>query len=93
MTTDIYKNLCNILAKRKGRYPGLDISEFYALMKELFTSEEAEVYCAMPRGFRMNRFPFQPASAVMRPNSSTQMMIAGSVKTIILPELVVKFIF
>ena len=51
MTTEIYQNLCETLAKRRGRYPGVDIPEFYALMEELFTPEEAEVYCGIPRGF------------------------------------------
>ena len=51
MTTEIYQKLCQTLAKRRGRYPGVDIPEFYSLMEELFTPEEAEVYCAIPRGF------------------------------------------
>lgn len=51
MTTDIYHDLCKTLDQRGGRYPGLDVPEFYALMEELFTPKEAEVYCAIPRGF------------------------------------------
>jgi len=51
MATAIYKKLCENLAQRGGRYPGLDIPEFYALAEELFTQEEAEIYCAIPRGF------------------------------------------
>jgi len=51
MKTDIIQNLRETLAQRGGRYPGMDIPEFYALMDELFTVEEAEVYCAIPRGF------------------------------------------
>jgi len=51
MTTDSYQKLCKTLAKRRGRYPGVDIPEFYALMEVLFTAEEAEVYSAIPRGF------------------------------------------
>jgi Pyruvate/2-oxoacid:ferredoxin oxidoreductase delta subunit len=51
VTTDIYQNLCKTLAQRGGRYPGVDIPEFYALVEKLFTVEEAEVYCAIPRGF------------------------------------------
>jgi hypothetical protein len=39
------------LAKRRDRYPGVDIPEFYALMEELFTPKEAAVYIAIPRGF------------------------------------------
>jgi Pyruvate/2-oxoacid:ferredoxin oxidoreductase delta subunit len=51
MAATIYKTLYETLAKRKGRYPALDIPEFYVLMEELFTAEEAETYCAIPRGF------------------------------------------
>ncbi|MEE8540375.1 MAG: 4Fe-4S binding protein [Desulfobacterales bacterium] len=50
MTTDSYQKLCETLAQRRGRYPGMDIPEFYALMEVLFTAEEAEAYCAIPRG-------------------------------------------
>ncbi len=51
MTTDSYQKLCETMAQRRGRYPGVDIPEFYALMEVLFTAEEAEVYSAIPRGF------------------------------------------
>ena len=51
MTTAIYQKLCEALAQRGGRYPGIDIPEFYTLMEELFAPEEAEVYSAIPRGF------------------------------------------
>jgi ferredoxin len=51
MQDDVYRKLCDTLAKRKGRYPGKDIPEFYALVEELFTPEEAAVYNAIPKGF------------------------------------------
>jgi Pyruvate/2-oxoacid:ferredoxin oxidoreductase delta subunit len=51
MSDKVYHELCETLAKRKGRYPGKDIPEFYALVEELFTKEEAEVYNAIPKGF------------------------------------------
>ncbi|RPJ15075.1 MAG: 4Fe-4S dicluster domain-containing protein [Desulfobacteraceae bacterium] len=51
MPEKVYRELCETLAKRRGRYPGKDIPEFYALAEELFTKEEAEVYNAIPRGF------------------------------------------
>lgn len=57
MAEKAYHELCEILAKRRGRYPGKDIPEFYALVEELFTKEEAEVYNAIPKGF-------QPAEAI-----------------------------
>jgi Na+-translocating ferredoxin:NAD+ oxidoreductase subunit B len=51
MRDNVYRKLCETLAKRKGRYPGKDIPEFYALVEELFTPEEAELYTAIPKGF------------------------------------------
>ena len=54
---EVYRQLCEALAKRGGEYPGKDIPEFYALVEELFTSEEVGVYLAIPRGYH-------PASAI-----------------------------
>jgi Pyruvate/2-oxoacid:ferredoxin oxidoreductase delta subunit len=54
---EVYRQLCEALAKRGGEYPGMEIPEFYALVEELFSPEEAEVYLAIPRGYH-------PASAV-----------------------------
>jgi len=51
MAEKVYHDLCEILVKRGGRYPGKDIPEFYALVEELFTPEEAAVYNAIPKGF------------------------------------------
>ncbi len=51
MVQDVYRQMCERLAKRGGRYAGMDIPEFYALVQELFTPEEAAVYNAIPRGF------------------------------------------
>jgi len=64
MKTDIYQHLCKTLAQRGGRYPGIDVPEFYALMKELFTPQEAEIYCAIPRGFNP---PSTIANAMNKP--------------------------
>ncbi|MGD8389190.1 MAG: 4Fe-4S binding protein [Desulfobacteraceae bacterium] len=50
MTDDVYKTLCQALARRPGRYQGLDIPEFYTLARELFTPEEAAACAAQPRG-------------------------------------------
>jgi len=50
MAEKVYRELCETLAKRRGRYPGMDIPEFYALVEELFTLEEAKVYNAIPKG-------------------------------------------
>ena len=51
MSDGIYERLRDAMARRGGRYPGVDIPEFYALARELYTSEEAEVSVGMPRGF------------------------------------------
>ncbi len=34
MAEKAYRELCETLAKRRGRYPGKDIPEFYALVEE-----------------------------------------------------------
>ena len=51
MADPIYKGLMERFAQRGVRYPGMDIPEFYELASELFTSEEASVAAAMPKGF------------------------------------------
>ena len=51
MAEEVYRQMCEILAKRGGLYPGMDIPEFYELVQELFTPEEAAVYNAIPKGF------------------------------------------
>jgi Pyruvate/2-oxoacid:ferredoxin oxidoreductase delta subunit len=51
MAEKVYHDLCEVLDKRGGRYPGRDIPEFYILVEELFTPEEAAVYNAIPKGY------------------------------------------
>ncbi len=51
MTETVYQRLCRHMAARGGRFPAMDIPEFYALAEELFTPEEAEVYMAIPKGY------------------------------------------
>ncbi|RPJ17276.1 MAG: hypothetical protein EHM30_04040 [Desulfobacteraceae bacterium] len=51
MTDKVYRQLCEMMAKRGGMYPGMDIPEFYNLAGELFTPEEAAVYMAIPQGY------------------------------------------
>lgn len=51
MAEEVYKALCETMARRGGMFPGMDIPEFYDLVQELFTPEEAAVTNAMPRGF------------------------------------------
>ncbi len=74
MAIDIYQNLCAKLAKRGGRYPGVDIPEFYALMVELFTPEEAEIYCAIPRGFN-------PSSAIAEATGKPEEVVSAILET------------
>jgi len=45
---ECYKKLCQALARRGGRYPGMDIPEFYTVVQELFKPEEAAMAAAMP---------------------------------------------
>lgn len=47
MSDEVYKRLCEEMARRGGRYPGKDIPEFYALVEELFTRDEAAVAALM----------------------------------------------
>jgi 2-oxoacid:acceptor oxidoreductase delta subunit (pyruvate/2-ketoisovalerate family) len=51
MVEQIYKELMQKFAKRGGRYPGMDIPEFYEMARELFTPEEASIAVALPKGF------------------------------------------
>ena len=51
MAAEVYRRLCEAMIKRGGEYPGMEIPEFYALVEELFTPQEAEVYLAIPRGY------------------------------------------
>ena len=48
MSQQVYKELFEVMKNRRGPYTGIDIPEFYELVEELFTPEEAEVNNAMP---------------------------------------------
>ena len=48
MSSEVYKNLLEVMKKRGGSYAGMDIPEFYEMVEELFTPEEAEVNNALP---------------------------------------------
>src|SRR4030042_1267016 len=48
MSAEAYRKLCAAMSLRGGRYPGRDIPEFYDLVQELFTPEEAAVAALMP---------------------------------------------
>ncbi len=49
MTQDVYKQMLEVMKGRRGEYSGMDIPEFYAMVEELFTPQEAEVNNALPR--------------------------------------------
>ncbi|MEE9611621.1 MAG: 4Fe-4S binding protein, partial [Desulfatiglandales bacterium] len=51
MAEEVYRQLSETMAKRGGLNPGMDMPEFYELVQELFTPEEAAVCNAQPRGF------------------------------------------
>ncbi|MBI5967517.1 MAG: hypothetical protein HY882_06655 [Deltaproteobacteria bacterium] len=41
MSDETYRKLCEAMSKMEGRYPGMDIPEFYEIARELFRAEEA----------------------------------------------------
>ncbi|MBU0514843.1 MAG: 4Fe-4S binding protein [Proteobacteria bacterium] len=49
MPAKIYEDLLEVMRDRGGLYKGLDIPEFFELVEELFTPEEAAVNNALPR--------------------------------------------
>ena len=51
MTKQVYLELCQKLADQGGRPYALDIPDFYSLIKELFSLEEASVFNAIPEGY------------------------------------------
>jgi len=51
MSQEVYRELLEVMKKRGGAYAGMDIPEFFSMVKELFTPAEAEVNNAMPKGF------------------------------------------
>lgn len=50
MSQTVYEQLLKVMQKRGGAYAGLDIPEFFEMVQEMFTPEEAEVNNNMPRG-------------------------------------------
>ena len=72
MSGEVYKKMLEVMVKRGGLYSGADLPEFYALVEELFTPEEADVNNALPR---------QPVTAA---DLATQMgREAGQVKPLL----------
>ncbi|MBU2548952.1 MAG: hypothetical protein KKB20_11100, partial [Proteobacteria bacterium] len=51
MTSEaVYRRMFDVMTRRGGRYTGVDVPEFYAVARELFTPEEAVANNAMPKG-------------------------------------------
>ena len=48
MSDQIYKDMIDVMNARSAIFGGMDIPEFYPMVKELFTPEEAEINNAMP---------------------------------------------
>jgi Pyruvate/2-oxoacid:ferredoxin oxidoreductase delta subunit len=49
MSSEVYKQLLEVMKSRRGAYAGMDIPEFFELVEVLFTPEEAEVNNALQR--------------------------------------------
>jgi len=49
MNEDMYKQLFEVMKSRRGLYTGVEIPEFYDLVEELFTPQEAEVNNVMTK--------------------------------------------
>jgi Pyruvate/2-oxoacid:ferredoxin oxidoreductase delta subunit len=49
MTRKVYREMLEVMKSRGGPYAGADIPEFFALVEELFTPEEAEMNNALTR--------------------------------------------
>jgi Pyruvate/2-oxoacid:ferredoxin oxidoreductase delta subunit len=49
MRSQAYRQTLEVMLKRGGPYSGMDIPEFYALVEELFSPEEAELNNALTR--------------------------------------------
>jgi electron transport complex protein RnfB len=50
MADQAYEGLMNRLVEQGGRYPGMDIPEFYEMARALFAPEEARLAAATPKG-------------------------------------------
>jgi len=51
MEEQAYQELCQKLGEQGGQFSAMDIPEFYILIKELFTPEEATVFNAIPKDY------------------------------------------
>jgi Na+-translocating ferredoxin:NAD+ oxidoreductase subunit B len=49
MSQEVYRQLLEVMKGRGGRWAGMDIPEFFRMVEELFTPEEAAVNNALPK--------------------------------------------
>ena len=49
MDEQVYKDMIEVMNKRSIAYGGMDIPEFYQVVRALFSPEEAEINNAMPQ--------------------------------------------
>ena len=49
MGQQVYQELFEVMKNRRGPYTGVEVPEFYPMVEELFTPQEAEVNNVMPR--------------------------------------------
>ncbi|MFC1880788.1 ATP-binding protein [Thermodesulfobacteriota bacterium] len=49
MEQQVYQGLFEVMKNRRGPYTGIEIPEFYPMVEELFTPQEAEVNNVMPK--------------------------------------------
>jgi Pyruvate/2-oxoacid:ferredoxin oxidoreductase delta subunit len=49
MSSEVYKQLLEVMKSRRGPYAGMDIPEFFEVVEVLFTPQEAEVNNALQR--------------------------------------------
>ncbi len=49
MSDQVYKDMVGIMSQRGMAFGGMDIPEFYDVVEELFTPEEAAINNAMPK--------------------------------------------
>jgi hypothetical protein len=49
MGQQVYQELFEVMKNRRGPYTGVEVPEFYPMVEELFTPQEAQVNNVMPR--------------------------------------------
>jgi len=71
MNSKMHEELCNALSLRGGPAPAIKCKEFYALLDELFSQEEAEVATKLP----VEPIPLDKASEILNRNQKNTIEI------------------